>query len=64
MLGDPTLEIAYPVGEPTRFVDAHGSPVDLAAAPARTTTALRGLAGEPEAIALVRHREACSTIRP
>jgi signal transduction histidine kinase len=57
VLGDPTLEVAYPVGEPTRFVDAHGSPVDLAAAPGRATTALRGLEGEPEAVALVRHRE-------
>jgi len=49
--------VAYPVGEPTRFVDAHGSPVDLAAAPGRATTALRGLEGEPEAVALLRHRE-------
>lgn len=57
VLGDPALEVAYPVGEPTRFVDAHGSPVDLAAAPGRATTALPGLMGEPEAVALVRHRE-------
>jgi signal transduction histidine kinase len=57
VLGDPTLEVAYPVGDPTRFVDAHGTPVDLAAAPGRTTTTLRGLVGEPEAVALLRHRE-------
>jgi signal transduction histidine kinase len=57
VLGDPTLEVAYPVGEPTRFVDAHGAPLDLAPAPGRATTALRGLEGEPEAVALLRHRE-------
>jgi signal transduction histidine kinase len=57
VLGDPALEFAYPVGEPTSFVDAHGSPVDLAAAPGRATTALPGLMGEPEAVALVCHRE-------
>jgi signal transduction histidine kinase len=57
VLGDPTLEVAYPVGEPTRYVDAHGVPVDLVADPGQATTALRGLAGEPQAIAVVRHRE-------
>jgi signal transduction histidine kinase len=57
VLGDPTLEVAYPVGEPARFVDADGAPVDLAPETGRATTALRGLDGEPETVALLRHRE-------
>jgi len=57
VLGDQTLEIAYPVGEPARFVDANGTPVDLAHQAGRATTALRGLHREPETMALVRHRE-------
>jgi signal transduction histidine kinase len=57
VLGDPTLEVAYPVGEPTRFVDAHGAPVDLEQRPGRATTTLRGLDGESQAVAVLRHRE-------
>jgi signal transduction histidine kinase len=57
VLGDPTLEIAYPVGEPARFVDANGAPVDLAPQAGRATTPLHGLHGEPETMALLRHRE-------
>jgi signal transduction histidine kinase len=57
VLGDPTLEVAYPVGEPTRFVDAHGTPVDLKAQPGRATTALRGLDGARQPVAVLRHRE-------
>lgn len=56
VLGDPTLEIAYAVGEPARFVDATGAPVDLGLQAGRATTALPGLHGEPESTVLVRHR--------
>jgi signal transduction histidine kinase len=57
VLGDPTLEIAYPVGEPVRFVDSRGRPVDLAPQAGRATTPLRGFHRQPEAVALLRHRE-------
>jgi signal transduction histidine kinase len=57
VLGDPTLEIAYPVGEPARFVDSHGKPIDLAPQAGRATTPLHGFHGEPETVALLRHRE-------
>jgi signal transduction histidine kinase len=57
VLGDPTLEVAYPVDEPTRFVDAHGAPVDPKRQPGRATTALGGLDGEPQAVAVLCHRE-------
>jgi signal transduction histidine kinase len=57
LLGDPTLEVAYPVGEPTRFVDAHGAPVDLERRPGRATTALRGLDGNAQVAAVLCHRE-------
>jgi signal transduction histidine kinase len=56
VLGDPTLEIAYAVGEPARFVDATGAPVDLGLQAGRATTALPGLHGEPESTVLVGHR--------
>lgn len=56
VLGDPILEVAYPVGDPTRFVDANGAPIDLAPQPGRATTALHGLEAEPEAVAVLRHR--------
>src|SRR5262249_28955390 len=52
-----TLEVAYPVGEPTRFVDAHGAPVDFMAQPGRATTALRELDAEPRSVAVLCHRE-------
>jgi hypothetical protein len=45
LLGDSTLEVAYPVGEPTRFVDALGAPVALGTLDGRATTVLRGLEG-------------------
>jgi signal transduction histidine kinase len=57
VLGDSTFEIAYPVGEPEWFVDASGAPFALAPQAGRATTALRGLDGEPETVALLRHRE-------
>jgi signal transduction histidine kinase len=57
VLGDPTLEVAYPVGEPTRFVDAHGAAVDLKRQPGRATTALRGPDGEPQPASVLCHRE-------
>jgi signal transduction histidine kinase len=57
VLGDPTLEVAYPVSEPTRFVDAHGAPVDLAPQPGLATTFLHATDGEPEPVAVLRHRE-------
>jgi signal transduction histidine kinase len=41
-LGDPTLEIAYTVGDPPRLVDAHGAPVDPTPPPGRTATTLPG----------------------
>jgi signal transduction histidine kinase len=56
-LNDPTLEIAYPVGEPTRFVEAHGAPVDLEPRPGSTTTVLHAPTDEPTALAVIRHRE-------
>jgi two-component sensor histidine kinase len=37
-LGDPTLEVAYWVAEPGRYVDADGSPVDLPESGARAVT--------------------------
>jgi signal transduction histidine kinase len=57
VLGDPTLEIAYPVGEPVGLVDASGAPVDLRAQRGRALTALPGLDGEPSPVALLRHRQ-------
>src|SRR5439155_2981707 len=47
----------YPVSEPTRFVNAHGAPVDLGPQAGRATTILRGREGEPETAAVLRHRE-------
>jgi signal transduction histidine kinase len=57
LLGDTTLDVAYPVGEPTRFVDALGAPLELGRLDGRATTVLHGLEGEPEAVAVLRHRE-------
>jgi signal transduction histidine kinase len=50
-LGDPTLDIAYAVGDPPRLVDAHGAPVDPAPQPDRTATSLPGTQ------AVLRHRK-------
>jgi signal transduction histidine kinase len=57
VLGDPTLEIAYPVGEPVRFVDACGVRVDPRPKRGRALTALPGFDGEPTTVALLRHRQ-------
>ena len=51
-LGDPDLQIAYPIGE-GQCVDARGVAIDIVAAPERATTAL---VREGETIALLAHR--------
>jgi signal transduction histidine kinase len=38
MLGDPALEVAYPLADPGRYVDAHGVAVNPAARDGRTVT--------------------------
>jgi signal transduction histidine kinase len=52
-LGDPDLEVAYPLGDPERLVDATGTAVDLATREGRAVTPLtrRG-----ETVALLSHR--------
>jgi len=52
-LGDPDLQVAYPLGEPERLVDATGTAVDLATREGRAVTALtrRG-----QTVALLSHR--------
>jgi signal transduction histidine kinase len=57
VLGDPTLEIAYPVGEPVGFVDASGARVDPGPERGRALTAVPGVDGEPATVALLRHRQ-------
>jgi signal transduction histidine kinase len=49
-LGDPTLEVAYAVGDPPRLVDALGAAVELRPGPGRAITEL------PESQAVLRHR--------
>jgi hypothetical protein len=39
-LGDPTLEVAYPLADPGRYIDADGAAVDPAARDGRTVTPL------------------------
>jgi signal transduction histidine kinase len=56
-LADPMLEVAYPVGDPTRYVNAHGAPVDLSPRSGSTTTALRAPTGERATVAVLRHRD-------
>jgi len=52
-LGDPDLEVAYPLGDPERLVDATGTAVDQATREGRAVTPLtrRG-----ETVALLSHR--------
>ena len=51
VLGDRSLELAYAIGEPSRLVDARGTPVELTPQAGRTITVL------PESHATLRHRE-------
>jgi signal transduction histidine kinase len=53
-LGDPDLDVAYPLSDPERFVDAKGTTVDRAAREGRAETPLvrRG-----ETVALLLHRQ-------
>jgi signal transduction histidine kinase len=51
VLGDPTLELGYAVGEPERLVDARGTPVELAPQAGRAMTVLH------ESRATLLHRE-------
>jgi signal transduction histidine kinase len=37
-LGDPTLEVGYPLADPGRYIDAHGAAVNPAARDGRTVT--------------------------
>jgi signal transduction histidine kinase len=55
VLGDPSLVVAYPVGDPVRWVDAAGQPVPLPPGGGRQATELR-VADDAEAIALAVHR--------
>ena len=56
-LADPTLEVAYPVGDPTHYVNADGGQVDLSPRPESTTTVLRSPTGERAVVAILRHRD-------
>jgi signal transduction histidine kinase len=49
--GDPTLEVAYPVGEEGRLVDARGQPLELAPG-SETTRIVR----EEQTVAVLAHR--------
>jgi len=53
-LGDPELEVAYPLGEPERYVDASGRTVDPAAQNGQDLTAL---ARDGTTVALLLHRK-------
>jgi signal transduction histidine kinase len=53
-LGDPALELAYPVGEPCAWVDGDGRPIPDECPDGLATTVLRSARGEP--LALLRHR--------
>jgi signal transduction histidine kinase len=52
-LGDPTLEVAYPLADPGRYIDAHGVAVNPAARDGRTVTPL---ARGGTTVALLIHR--------
>jgi signal transduction histidine kinase len=51
VLGDRSLELAYAIGEPSRLVDARGTPVELTPQAGRAITVL------PKSQATLRHRE-------
>jgi signal transduction histidine kinase len=51
VLDDPTLELGYAVGEPSRLVDARGAPVELTPQAGRAITVLH------ESRATLRHRQ-------
>jgi len=53
-LGDPELQVAYPLGEPDRYVDASGRTVDLAADQGRAVTRL---ARSGTTVAVLLHRK-------
>jgi len=53
-LGDPELQLAYPLGEPQRYVDAGGRTVDLAA---HNRQAVTPLARNGTTVALLLHRQ-------
>jgi signal transduction histidine kinase len=52
-LGDPDLQVAYPLGEPERLVDATGAAVDLAKRAGRAVTPLTR---REQTVALLSHR--------
>jgi signal transduction histidine kinase len=52
-LGDPALQVAYPLADPGRYIDAHGVAVDPAGRDGRTVTPL---ARGGTAVALLIHR--------
>ena len=52
-LGDPDLEVAYPLADPERLVDATGAAVDL---PEREGRAVTPLTRQGETVALLSHR--------
>jgi signal transduction histidine kinase len=52
-LGDPGLQVAYPLGEPERLVDATGTAVDLAKREGRAVTPLTR---REQTVALLSHR--------
>ncbi len=53
-VGDPELQVAYPLGEPERYVDANGRTVDLAA---HDSQAVTPLARNGTTVALLFHRK-------
>jgi signal transduction histidine kinase len=55
VLGDPSLVVAYPVGDPVHWVDAAGQPVPLPPAGGREATDLR-VADDAEPVARAVHR--------
>jgi signal transduction histidine kinase len=52
-VGDPTLAVAYPLSDGTRYVDAHGQPVDIP--PAGGTRAVTSIERGGAPVALVLH---------
>jgi signal transduction histidine kinase len=53
MLGDPSLELAYPVGDPPRYVRTDGQPVSIGPGTGETLTPL---ARGGRTVAVLRHR--------
>ena len=47
LLADPTLDLAYPLGDGGGVIDARGSPIDPTPAAGRALTILRAPDGRP-----------------